>query len=40
MVEAGLVKHIITKIKLEEVNEALNRLERGNISGRQVVTLA
>jgi propanol-preferring alcohol dehydrogenase len=40
MVEAGLVKPRITKIKLEEVNEALNRLERGNISGRQVVTLA
>lgn len=35
--EAGLVKHNVTKVALEDVNENLEALGRGEIVGRQVI---
>jgi Zinc-binding dehydrogenase len=36
LAEAGLVKHNVTKVELEDINENLEALGRGDIVGRQV----
>ncbi|AWW43417.1 NAD(P)-dependent alcohol dehydrogenase (plasmid) [Streptomyces cadmiisoli] len=38
LADAGLVKHNVTKIKLEDVNENLEALGRGDVVGRLVIT--
>ncbi|GAB3203441.1 hypothetical protein [Nocardia tengchongensis] len=35
--EAGLIRHNVTKVKLEDINENLQTLGRGEIVGRQVL---
>jgi len=37
LAEAGLVKHNVTKIRLEDVNEKVEALGRGDVVGRQVI---
>lgn len=37
LVQAGKVKHTIEKVRLKDVNEALNRLRDGEVIGRAVV---
>jgi propanol-preferring alcohol dehydrogenase len=37
LAEAGLVKHNVTKVELEDINENLEALARGDIVGRQVI---
>lgn len=37
LAEAGLVKHNVTKVELEDVNENLEALGRGDVVGRQVI---
>ncbi|MEU6772409.1 zinc-binding dehydrogenase [Streptomyces sp. NPDC046759] len=37
LAEAGLVKHNVTKVKLEDINENLNALGRGDVVGRRVI---
>ncbi|PJN35796.1 alcohol dehydrogenase [Streptomyces sp. CB02959] len=37
LAEAGLVKHNVTKVKLEDINENLEALGRGDVIGRQVI---
>jgi propanol-preferring alcohol dehydrogenase len=37
LAEAGLVRHNVTKVKLEDINENLEALGRGDIFGRQVI---
>ncbi|MFK0109076.1 hypothetical protein [Streptomyces sp. NPDC091217] len=37
MVEAGLVEHNVTEVALEDINENLDALGRGDVVGRQVI---
>ncbi|MGW3245200.1 NAD(P)-dependent alcohol dehydrogenase [Streptomyces sp. NPDC001070] len=37
LADAGLIKHNVTKVKLEDINETLEALGRGEIVGRQVI---
>ncbi|MFE3225595.1 hypothetical protein [Nocardia sp. NPDC059228] len=37
LAEAGLIKHNVTKVRLEDINENLEALGRGEIVGRQVI---
>ncbi|MFJ5221129.1 NAD(P)-dependent alcohol dehydrogenase, partial [Streptomyces sp. NPDC088354] len=37
LAEAGLVKHNVPKVKLEDVNDNLEALGLGDIVGRQVI---
>jgi alcohol dehydrogenase, propanol-preferring len=37
LAEAGLVKHNVTKVRLEDINENLQALGRGDVVGRQVI---
>jgi len=37
LAEAGLVKHDVTKIRLEDINEKVEALGRGDVVGRQVI---
>jgi len=37
LAEAGLIKHNVTKVKLEDINENLEALARGDVVGRQVI---
>ncbi|MEW2486748.1 NAD(P)-dependent alcohol dehydrogenase [Streptomyces sp. NPDC048411] len=37
LAEAGLVKHNVTKVKLEDINENMEALGRGDVVGRQVI---
>jgi propanol-preferring alcohol dehydrogenase len=37
LAEAGLIKHNVTKVKLEDVNENLESLAHGDVVGRQVI---
>ncbi|MFE4461363.1 hypothetical protein ACFROC_28755 [Nocardia tengchongensis] len=37
LAEAGLIRHNVTKVKLEDINENLQALGRGEIVGRQVL---
>lgn len=37
LAEAGLIKHNVTKVELEDINENLQALGRGDIVGRQVI---
>ncbi|MFI6360801.1 zinc-binding dehydrogenase [Streptomyces sp. NPDC050743] len=37
LAEAGLVKHNVTKVRLEDINENLDALGRGDVIGRQVI---
>ncbi|SDS18480.1 NAD(P)-dependent alcohol dehydrogenase [Actinopolymorpha singaporensis] len=37
LAEAGLIKHNVTKVKLEDINKNLQALGRGEVSGRQVI---
>jgi propanol-preferring alcohol dehydrogenase len=37
LAEAGLVKHNVTKVELEDINENLEALGRGDVVGRQVI---
>jgi alcohol dehydrogenase, propanol-preferring len=37
LAEAGLIKHNVTKVKLEDINENLMALGHGDIVGRQVI---
>src|SRR5262245_40998154 len=37
LAEAGLIKHNVTKVKLEDINEKLESLGHGDVVGRQVV---
>jgi propanol-preferring alcohol dehydrogenase len=37
LAEAGLIKHNVTKVKLDDINENIQALGRGDIVGRQVV---
>ncbi len=37
LAEAGLVKHNVTKVELDDVNENLQALGRGDVVGRQVI---
>ncbi|MGW0168525.1 NAD(P)-dependent alcohol dehydrogenase [Streptomyces sp. NPDC003343] len=37
LAEAGLVKHNVTKVRLEDINENLEALGRGDVVGRQVI---
>jgi alcohol dehydrogenase, propanol-preferring len=40
LAEAGLVKHNVTKVRLEDVNENLQSLARGDVVGRQVIVFS
>jgi propanol-preferring alcohol dehydrogenase len=37
LAEAGRIKHNVTKVKLEDINENLEALGRGDVVGRQVI---
>ncbi len=37
LAEAGLVKHNVTKVRLEDIDENLEALGRGDVVGRQVI---
>ncbi|ACP54845.1 NAD(P)-dependent alcohol dehydrogenase [Saccharolobus islandicus] len=37
LAENGRIKPVVTKLRLEEANEALNNLERNKVTGRQVL---
>jgi alcohol dehydrogenase, propanol-preferring len=37
LAEAGQIKHNVTKVKLEDINENLEALGRGDVVGRQVI---
>jgi len=37
LAEAGRVKHNVTKVQLEDINENLEALGRGDVTGRQVI---
>jgi propanol-preferring alcohol dehydrogenase len=37
LAEAGLVKHNATKVQLEDINENLEALGRGDVVGRRVI---
>jgi alcohol dehydrogenase, propanol-preferring len=37
LAEAGRIKHNVTKVKLEDINENLDALGRGDVVGRQVI---
>jgi alcohol dehydrogenase, propanol-preferring len=37
LAEAGRIKHNVTKVKLEDINDNLEALGRGDIVGRQVI---
>jgi alcohol dehydrogenase, propanol-preferring len=37
LAEAGRIKHNVTKVKLEDINDNLEALGRGGIAGRQVI---
>src|SRR5262245_41389821 len=40
LAEAGRIKHNVTKVKLENINENLQALARGDIVGREVIVFA
>jgi D-arabinose 1-dehydrogenase-like Zn-dependent alcohol dehydrogenase len=40
LAEAGLVKHNVTKVRLEDVNQNLESLGRGDVVGRQVIVFS
>ena len=37
LAEAGRIKHNVTKVELEDINENLEALGRGEVVGRQVI---
>jgi propanol-preferring alcohol dehydrogenase len=37
LAEAGRIKHNVTKVKLEDINENLEALGHGDVVGRQVI---
>jgi propanol-preferring alcohol dehydrogenase len=39
LAEAGLVKHNVSKVKLEDINENPETLGRGDVVGRQVIVV-